>query len=309
MSQITINVIDLLHNSGTLKIKLFYKTFKDITTDWFYLKNIKGYCTYKSKKTDSLCLTKINEDKIYCKKHNNLIWKNESKIINKLSLNIFHENKKISQKPLSISRAINITENDIIYEKEEIPELICFETQNTEIEPSCPSYDDIYPPKKPDECGKTIINNIKNQKPLSYKKVIKIDYQNIFNELKYYKAEDSQEINYKDKLYLCNKELMTQYKHMKEFIDKYKFLVPVKLTEDNKVLSENDIMDKSEYINFLLNLRLNDYPNFRGKDIQEYSRNILEFQFRSYSYINMNKPILSKNMIKIINKFISKIPK
>lgn len=303
---ITIDIINLLHNSGNLKLKCFYRSFKDLTEKWLKYYNIKGYCNYSYNKTGKLCLTKIDKNGFYCKNHNKLIWEKEVKLINKLTSDIFYEYKNI-QKPLGISRSINIVENDIIYEIEKVPSLIITENKNKETEPSCPSYDEIYPPKKPDECGKTIINNIKNQKPLSYNKLIKIDYQKIFNELQFYKSLDG--INHKDKLYLCNKELVTQYKDIEEFIDKYKFLRPIKVTDGNKVLSENDIMDKSDYINFLLNLRLNNYPNFRGKDIQEYSKKILEFQFRSYSYINFNKPYLSNNMIKIINKFISQIPK
>lgn len=192
-----------------------------------------------------------------------------------------------------------------------------------EDKPSAPKIDEIIelnnsPPvyeQKPDESGKSIINEINNsssidiQNPLlnnKNNKSIKINYNKIFNEVKLYNKNESLNLNdNKYKLILCNKELEEQYYEISKFMTKYDFLSPLILDGNNPI----DTMDKKSYTNKLLNLRLTDYPNFRGKQIQELARTIVTFQFNAYTYSLFGKPVLTNNVIKVINQFIQRIPK
>lgn len=192
--------------------------------------------------------------------------------------------------------------------------------------------------QKPDETGKSIINEINNSndisKPMFNNNIIKIgkkrrskkniitnnkiftneiiniDYNKIFNEVKLYKKDESLNINEnKYNIIICNKELEEQYTEISRFMTKFDFLSPLVINSNDSDPHVIDVIDKKEYTNKLLNLKLTDYPNFRGKDIQQIARNIVTFQYKAYSYSLFNKPILTKNVMNCINQFISRIPK
>lgn len=315
---ININLIDFLHKTGNLKIKHFYKTFKNITNDWIFQKEIKGYCKYINK-NDNLCLTKIDKNNYYCNRHNNLIWKKESKIFNKLSLDIFCINKRINQKPLAISRSINIVKNDIIYEKEEkIPELIFLDSQNNnqKIEPSCPTYDEIYPPQKPDKKydetelinknnkKSNKINNKKHSKKPTkiftiedFNKInndVRIMYPNIMNDKEEYK-EEFKGINI---IKLYNINLCKVNKDMVDYINEYQFVYP---TDEN-----NNVINLSSYKNRLSSIN---FDNIGYNINKEYLKSILQFEFSCYFQYLSGKPKINTRTHKFIQSIINKIPK
>lgn len=317
---ININLIDILHKTGNLKIKHFYKTFKDITNIWINQNNIKGYCKYINK-TNNLCLTKINENKTYCEKHSKLLWKNEAKLFNKLTLDILIE-KRIKIKPLGISRSIDITENDIIYETEEkIPELIFLEPKNNgqEIEPSCPNYDDIYPPQKPDETINPKINiqdkievskkKKKNKNKNKNKKPIKLitlqDFQEIDNKI----SSDSSTPGFKlinkyegiNKIKLYNNLLVNKgFDNIISFINEYQFLNPVD--------KNNNVISLTEYKNRLLSIDYNTL-GFNNTKKLTYLENIIKFELTCYNKILLNKSYISNNSHNFIKSILNKIPK
>lgn len=303
-----INLFNQLIKNKGINIKKLYSLDNNVLeSDTIDIKNI--YCKHRTNK-NKLCLNKCIQDSKYCKIHDPIM--KEQKRINRINMN---EKRKL------LNKEINIFKN-IEYESTCIPFV---STINNTIEVNIPpSYE-----QKPDETGKSIINEINNSNDISKpmfnnniikickkrksknnNKIIKIDYNKIFNEVKLYKKNNSLNLNdNKYKIILCNKELEEQYIEIAKFTTKYDFLTPLILDYKSNNPSVIDVMDKTTYINHLHNLKLTDYPNFRGKDIQEMARTIVSFQFKAYSYSIFNKPILTNNVINNINQFISRIPK
>ncbi len=316
---ITTDIIDILHKSNNLKLKHFYKSFKVITEEWINNYNIKGYCTYITK-NNKFCLTKldtrIDENKCYCNKHKEIIWKNESKIFNKISLNIFSHN--INNKPLNISRSINIIQNDIKYEiEEEIPPLIesQINCKETLIEPSCPSYDEIYPPQKPNETG-NIVKNILNNKG-TYN--IKLDNDKIKSISESIEKIGVKSITYyKQNVDFTKKELEvfsinnvitarnSKLLEIKDIKDNNGNILPIVnellLNSDNNIITNiEDYKQKLENIDF-------DIYEYKGTNIQRLCRSTIELQFKLLLSKNSNTNIPGK-LSKFINNIIKRIPK
>lgn len=311
---ITIDIINILHETNNLKIKTFYKNFKDITNEWIYKYKIEKYCKYISNKTGNMCLTKLSSNMCYCDRHNKIIWKNEAKLFTKLSPIIFSQN--INRKPLSISRSINIVENDIIYEKEEkIPELISMEYNNQEIVPSCPSYDEIYPPRKPDECGKSIKNIVKNKGTYN----INLDNDKIKSI-----SESIEKIGVKS---------ITYYKRNVNFSNRELEVFSINnviTSRNNKLLEIKNIKDNNGIIlpvvnDLLLNSGINTITNienykqkleninfdiyeYKGINIQRLCKSTIELQFKLLLSNGTNTNINNK-ILKFINNIVKRIPK
>lgn len=200
--------------------------------------------------------------------------------------------------------------------KKELKYIINIEYDKGPIFPSCPSYDDIYPPMKPDEVDKAYNKKINIRtviKKKAKKKVIKnkivtnnIDFNKINKEIQLFKSNLMKKSNSHiklslDSIKLYNNILFSEYRDINEFVRKYKFLLPI----DNN----NNVVDINEYKNRLLNIDYNLVNGFKGTMVHNYTKKIIDFQLKSYYYIMYNRNKLSNNSIRFINNIINKIPK
>lgn len=213
--------------------------------------------------------------------------------------------------------------------------------------PSAPKLDEIIeivnsPPvyeQKPDETGKSIINEINNsidiQKSLFNNEIIKIsgmrkskkkknknknkqvnnintneiiNIKNYFNKLdRNLKTYENKNI-YKDMdefdaIIEFNKDLI-QNKEISEFINKYQFLSPI-VNNGLHILISN----LSSYEDNLNKTDLSQYPDFKGFKVYNLSKNIIDYQLKIYYLHKFNNTNLSNKFINLINNFISRIPK
>lgn len=296
MSQITIDIINVLHNSGNLKIKSFYRSFKDLTEKWLINYNIKGYCQYNNK-TGNLCLTKSSYN--YCKRHSKHMLNNELSLYFNLCNNLFIE--KIDEKVEEMNTGDYLPKEPVI--------------NNKDMKPSCPTFDEIYPPEKPDECGNSIKNIIKNKGTYNINldenkiKSISESIEKIrVNSMTYYKnniefsKEELEVFNINNVITSRNDKLL----EIKDIKDSNGIILPIVndllLNSDNNIITNiEDYKNKLENINF-------DIYDFKGINIQRLCRSTIELQFKLLLSKNSNTNINTK-LLKFINKIVKRIPK
>ncbi len=291
MSQVTIaiDIINVLHETGNLKLKRFYKSFHDLTINWLNNYNIKGYCSY-SNKTGKLCLTKSSYK--YCKRHSKYMLNNELNLYSDLYDNLFTE--KVEE----------MNTGDYLPKEPVI--------NNKDIKPSCPTFDEIYPPRKPDETGNTIKNIIKNKGTYNINldndkiKSISESIEKIgVHSIRYYEKEIP-EMKYFGSILNVIKSRNDKLLEIKDIKDNEGNIIPIinelLLNSDNNVITTiKNYKQKLENINF-------DIYEYKGTNIQRLCRSTIELQFKLLLSNKSNTNINNK-LLKFINKIVKRIPK
>lgn len=297
MEQITIDIINILHETGNLKLKSFYKSFRNLTTNWLNNYDIKGYCRYSNNKTGKLCLTKSSYN--YCKRHSKYMLNNELSLYFNLCNNLFIE--KIDEKVEEMNTGDYLPKEPVI--------------NNKDIKPSCPTFDEIYPPKKPDECGNSIKNIIKNKGTYNINldenkiKSISESIEKIgVKSITYYKQNvdftkrELEVFSINNVITARNNKLL----EIKDIKDNNGIILPI--VNDLLLNSDNNIITNIEdYKNKLENIDYSSY-DYKGIHIRRLCRSTIELQFKLLLSKNSNTNIDGK-LLKFINKIVKRIPK
>lgn len=303
---LTTSVINLFNNliqNKAINIKKLYSLNNIILeNNTIDIKNI--YCKNRTNK-NKLCLNKCMEYSKYCKIHDPVM--KEQKRINRLAMNIRRRELKKLDKKLIEDENEEILKNKIVEENKimEVPSAPTYEEIKNKESIILPDYD-----QKPDECGSSIKNIIKN------KSIYNID----LNKDKINMISESINKIHVHTLRHYRNILMDNYVEINNVIQyRNKVLLKINDIKDNNgnilpivndlLLNSNDniITTIDDYKNKLENINYDNYK-YKGINIQRLCKSTIELQFKLLLAKGSNTNINSK-LAKYINNIIKRIPK